>query len=115
MNILKNRVGMYPGKNRCRAASEKRSFATMRAFALTGIVAFTFGSPYPAQAATVSQIANIYSGIPYMGEFYTEQELGEPLSSNPAGFARFRNELVFSANDGTTGNEIWKVVQPAVK
>jgi ELWxxDGT repeat protein len=103
MNIVKNAVVNDPGQTEslpCRKGSMKPQSSKMIGMAMM------LGIAPQAQAVTASQVANIYSGISFFGEYYTEQDLG-PLDSNPKGFTRFRNELVFSAEDFATGQELW--------
>jgi ELWxxDGT repeat protein len=42
---------------------------------------------------------------------YQLADINPTGSSDPANLTVFGNELVFSANDGTTGNEMWRIVQ----
>jgi ELWxxDGT repeat protein len=104
MNSVKNAVVNDPDQTErspCKKGSIKH-----RAAKMIGITVTMLGIAHQAQAVTASQVANIYSGISFFGEYYSEQDLG-PLDSNPKGFTRFRNELVFSAEDFSTGQELW--------
>jgi ELWxxDGT repeat protein len=104
MNIVTNAAvndSDHTERSPCEKGSIKHSAAKM-----IGIAVTMLGIAHQAQAVTASQAANIYSGISFFGDYYTEQDLG-PLDSNPKGFTRFRNELVFSAEDFSTGQELW--------
>jgi hypothetical protein len=73
----------------------ERGLIHLWTLAMAGTIVVLMGMTHSAQGFTVTQIANI--------------ENRDPMGSLPEGFTRFHNELVFSALDGMTGQELWRL------